>query len=246
MRDESFRRWAFLGALCVIALVLGTAFYVSVTEPSSDCMHHASSRVNIVLDRTKPYSAIQKLNLDKSVGEIIRSAAGNAQVNVFFMTDNGDRPRTVLSICRPNTYNSLTGDPEASMYELQRKVIDTIRKVVDLPLRDTQNHPIVETLDTLSRETLISGENGTDSMVIFSDMIQDSNNGSLRGCAGDEPRLPRLDPYTEKVSEFYQNIPFNIFVLVRNPANQRGAPSERCVRLFWEHTLPHIGGWQPL
>lgn len=246
MHKELSLRVAFIIAVGIIVLVVVGALYENLTAPSIDCIRHASSRLNIVLDRTKPYSDIQKLNLDKSVGDIIRSAAGNAQINVFFMTDDGDRPRTVLSICRPNNENALTGDPEESTYELQRKVIDTIRKVVDLPLRDTQRHPIVETLDTLSRERLISAENGPNSMFIFSDMVQDSDNGSLRGCVGDVPSVAELDSYTEKVSEFYQNIPFSVFVLVRGPANQKRIPSERCVRLFWEHTLPDIKSWEPL
>lgn len=246
MHKELGLRIGFIIAVGIIVLVVVAAVYENITAPSIDCIRHASSRLNIVLDRTKPYSDIQKLNLDKSVGDIIRSALGNAQINVFFMTDDGDRPRTVLSICRPNNENALTGDPEESTYELQRKVIDTIRRVVDLPLRDTKRHPIIETLDTLSREKLVSAENGPNNMFMFSDMVQDSENGSLRGCAGNLPRLAELDPYTEKVSDFYQDIPFSVFVLVRGSANKKRIPSERCVRLFWEHALPDIKSWEPL
>jgi hypothetical protein len=244
---ESLRIPLFGIALVLIALLVGGAVFLNLTAPSADCATHASARVNIVLDRTRPYSPIQKLNLDKSVAQIVKSAPSNAQINVFYITPDGDQPKTVLSLCRPNDVNVLTGDPEEVSFQLQREVVDSIRKIVDLPLKKASESPIVETLDTLSREKLISGDNGPNAMYLFSDMIQNSENGSLLGCTSRGPgQISHLSEYSDRVAQFYSDVPFHVIIIVRNPAKERNIPSASCLRLFWEKALPDIKTWDPL
>jgi hypothetical protein len=248
MANDAPPKLLFWIAVAIIAIVVSGAFYIHLTAPSEDCANDASARINVLLDRTRPYSDIQKLNLDKAVAEIVKTAQPNAQINVFYMTDDGDRPKTVLSLCRPNDVNALTGDPQEWTFQLQHTIIDPVRKIIDLPLRRTERAPIVETLDTLSRERLVSENNGPNSMYIFSDMIQRSENGSLFGCKSsfDPQSASSLSTYTDKVRQFYAEIPFHVFAIVRNPAKEADLPSSRCLRLFWESTLPDIKTWEPL
>lgn len=241
------RKIFFSIAVMIIVFVLVGAIGVSLMKPSDDCVNHASSRVNIILDRTGFYSEIQKLNLDKSVASIVKAAKQNAQINVFYMTDDGDRPKTVLSLCRPNDVSPITGDPEEFQLELQHNIIDPIRKVIDLPLRKTNQVPIVETLDTLSRERLIAVDNGANSVYIFSDMIQNSKAGSLLNCSTAYKPEPALQSYSDRVRQFYSDVPVGVFAIVRNPSRYPGLPSSRCLRLFWESVLGgSIKSWEPI
>ena len=246
MSDESARKVLFPAAIMIIAIVAVGAAYFRLTAPSDDCVNHASERVNIVLDRTKPYSPHDRLDLDKSVGSVIRTSKSNAQINVFYMNQDGDNPKTVLSLCRPNRVNAFGGDPEQVEYELQRRVVDTIRKTIDLPMHPSSATPILETLDTLSRERLLASDNGPNSLHIFSDMVQSSENGRLDGCTSiNALRLDGLAAYVSRVKQFYGSIPVHVYAIVRNPSKIRNLPSAACLRLFWENTLPALT-WEPL
>jgi hypothetical protein len=246
VKDDKARQVLFRVALALIGIVIVGAIVVRVTAPSDDCINHASERVNIVLDRTKPYSAHDRLDLDKAVGAVVRASKSNAQINVFYMNQDGDNPKTVLSLCRPNRVNELGGDPEEVEFELQRRVVDTIRRTIDLPLRAAAATPIVETLDTLSRERLVSSDNGQNSIFIFSDMVQSSPNGSLVKCRSTVAISPRgLDPYVGRVKRFYANVPTHIYAIVRDPSRVRDLPAPECLRVFWENVLPNLT-WEPL
>jgi len=246
-RESRTQRILFQVAVGIILLVGVTVVYVQVTAPSEDCVNHATARVTIILDRTSSYSKIQRLNLDKTVAEIVRGAPSNAQINVFYMTKDGGQPRTVLSLCRPNDVNPINGDPDDFRFWLQRKVVDQIRKVIDLPIGNGEHAPIVETLDTLSRERLLSRDNGPDAIYLFSGMIQNSPNGSLDGCmAPGQERTQGLAVYIADVQQFYRGTPFYVYELLRNPPQEQPAAVRACIRLFWEHVLPEVKSWEPL
>ncbi len=162
------------------------------------------------------------------------------------MNQDGDDPKTVLSLCRPNRVNELGGDPEEVEFELQRHVVDTIRRTIDLPLHAAAATPIVETLDSLSRERLVSSDNGQNSIYIFSDMIQSSVNGSLTSCRSYASASARgLNPYVGRVKQFYANVPAHVYAIVRDPSRVRDLPTPECLRVFWENVLPNLT-WEPL
>jgi len=237
----------FRVALGLIIVIIGGAIITKACAPSNDCLHHASARLNILLDRSARYNEFKRKNLDRTIGDLVRGAQSNSQINVFYMTDDGERPKTVISLCRPNNVNVWVGDPDEVRFQIRKYVTEAIRKVTDLPHARHPQAPLVETLDTLSRDRLLAEENGQNQVYIFSPMMQNSVNGTLSSCTTlTPPRLPNLEPYVSAVSQFYRDVPVHIFELVGGNSETPNRSVRRCVRMFWEATLPNIASWQPL
>jgi hypothetical protein len=250
MREMAGSSKIIFVAAILIALVAGAyLLFVAVTEKPG-CHVRPSEQVDIVFDKTKRYSPTQAHSVDRTIREILSNAAANAEINFFYISADADRPFLVLNVCRPDTKVSrLVGDPQQQEREFQRRVVDEVKKKIDLPFMPKSPAPIIESLDTLSRERIITAQLEQRTKVeffIYSDMVQSSRGESLENCRDRAPtESESFKAVHGNVKHFFEDIPVQVFAIHRDPATNPGFPAETCLRGFWEETFQHLS-WTPL
>lgn len=232
-----------------VAALLGVIFggfllYTALSEKPS-CHVRPTEQINIVFDKTKRFSSTQAHSVDRTIVEILSNAAADAEINLFYISADGDRPFLVLNVCKPNTRVSrFVGDPKQKLREFQRAVIDKVKKYIDLRFMPPSRAPIVESLDTLSRERIVTAQLEQRTAVkffIYSDMLQSSRGASLESCREQPPgESPGFKTVHATVKRFFEDIPVEIYAFHRDPATFPRYPAEKCLRRFWEDTFSHL------
>jgi hypothetical protein len=248
-----------------VTIPLFAFFFISLAVfklmETPNCHDTPAAQVNIVFDKTKGYSPTQAHSIDRTLVELLQRAADNTEINLYYVTSNGDRPHLVLNECKPTTRtNPLLGDPQQQQRNFRRLVIKRLKEKIDLHYGALAPAPLVESLATISRETIFTSKIEQHVRVefdIFSDMVQDSKNASLarpppRNGSGRKAIDPKYctssfaarsvgfnDLYTD-VKQVFRDVPVNVYGIYRDPTGWPRYPGERCLRTFWEGTFPHV------
>ena len=258
MSSSSRRIFAVTIPLFVIFFI-SLAVFKLMQAPS--CHDAPPEQINIVFDKTKGYSPTQAHSVDRTLVDLLQRAADNAEINLFYITSNGDRPHLVFNECKPTTRtNPFLGDPQQQQRNFRRLVIKRVKEVIDLHYEPLAPAPLIESLATISRENILTSKLEQHVRVefdIYSDMVQDSKNASLaRPPPGNGSPRAATDP-THCTSSFaarsvgfndlyidmkqvFRDVPVNVYGIYRDPTVWPRYPGERCVRTFWEGTFPHM------
>jgi|GEM_PF-4312967 len=231
---------AFVLAICALVAFGGIVVYNEAFQKTVDCKRDPVQQVNIVFDKTKWYdSKTQVHSVDRLIREIADSADDNAEINLLYITENATKPHFKVNVCKPKVSgNPLVSSVGKAKLKYETEVIAKLKDAIDLHYMYPAPAPILESLDTISRERIITAKIERHARVefhLFSDLVQDSKNASLRDC---KRRGPRVAPGTialeKKVRSFYRDIPVHVYAIYRNPATTPGYPGEECIRHFWE------------
>jgi hypothetical protein len=249
----------FSVTLPLLGLLFVTVAAVHVISPP-DCHEQPPEQMNIVFDKTNGYSPTQAHSVDRTLVELLNRAADHAEINLYYITSNGERPDLVLSECKPTTRgNPLFVDVEEQKRAFRRLVVTKLKKYIDQHFQPRGPAPILESLATIGRQRIVTAKlelHVPTEFDLYSDMVQDSKNASLaRPGAGDgaaEPadgesctsgssaRSDAFAPLYADVKRFYRDVPVNVFAIHRDPSTSPRYPGERCIRSFWEGTFPHL------
>ena len=244
--SRASKRILFITGSVIVLLFAGVA--VANLWPTPDCRVSAPQQINIVFDKTKRFSETQAHSVDRTLIEILTAAADNAEINLYYITANSDKPSLVFNGCKPSTRGSaLLVDKGEEQLKFQNGIVKRIKRGIDVPYQPRSAAPIIESLATISRQRIVTAKLEQHTNVqfnIYSDMFQDSKGASLRGrrgsCAGPETRtLESRDAYADVVRSF-RDVPVRVYGLYRDPAQWPDYPGERCVRGFWEAAFPHL------
>jgi hypothetical protein len=222
-------------------------------HPPSDCHHRSAEQVNIVFDKTKTYGATQANSIDRLLKEVLEGAADGAEINIFYFTHSAEQPHNTFSTCKPHTHgNPLLVDAEQEG-KLFRAVVREVKRKIDVRYQWPSSAPLVESLATISRERIVTANlerGGRANFYLFSDMIQDSPEGSLAGCKLHSPRSGRLSDLQlireserfqatrARIERFYEQIQVAVFAIHREAGGAN--PSEECLRTFWQNTFHRL------
>ena len=225
--------------------------------PHANCHEDPTEQINIVFDKTKYYSKTQAHSVDDTLVELLTAAPDNAEINLFYLTKDADRPHLVFHECKPLTHgNPLFVNVAEQQKNFKRTIIDEIKRKIDLHLQLPSAAPIIESLATISRERKITSQLERQKLIefdIYSDMMQDSKNVSLsaRSVAANAtadqqicltPSSPANRSYDEAYSavrRLFRDVHVHIYGIRRDSSTSPSYPGERCIRKFWEPLFPH-------
>lgn len=244
-------KWIF--AICIPTL-LGLVAFVAWEgmHPATDCHHQTGQQVNIIFDKTKHYEPTQANSIDRLLKEVLEGAQDGAEVNVYYFTRSAEQPHNTFSTCKPYTHGNpffVDTDQEQKLFEA---VVRDVKRKIDVRYQWPSSAPLVESLATISRERIVTANLEKNSQVvfyIFSDMVQDSPEGSLLDCRlqGGRSELtdlrmsrdsPRFREMRDNLERFFSAIPVSVFLIHREPS--RHSPTEQCLRIFWENTFHRL------
>ena len=232
----------------LLALLFVTVAVVNIIKPP-DCHDKPPQQMNIIFDKTNYYSETQAHSVDRTLVELLTRAADRAEINLYYITSRGETPYLVLSECKPTTHgNPLFVDVDQQNRNFRRLMIAKLKKKIDLHFQPRTPAPILESLETISRQRIVTAKLEQHVPVefnIYSDMVQDSENASLVGggdaCTG-APSAPS-DGFAETyagVKRFFRDVPVTVFAIHRNRATSPGYPGGQCIRTFWEGVFPRL------
>jgi hypothetical protein len=238
----------FYISIPAFVIFFAAVFYVKIFVPAPDCHSKPAEQINIVFDKTKPYSDTQAHSIDRTLVEVLTAAMDNAEINLYYITSDPEHPYLVLNQCKPATHgNALLVDVDKQKRDFSRLVIRKVKEKIDLRFAPRSAAPIIESLSTISRQRIVTSKLDDKVNVqfdLYSDMVQVSENVSLEDrnrCTSIVHGTP-VDPegvYGD-VKQFFRNIPVHVYGIHRSPATFSAYPGERCIRSFWEDAFPHL------
>jgi hypothetical protein len=225
-----------------------------------NCHDRAAEQIDIVFDKTKAYSEAQSHSVDDTLKELLTRAADNAEINLYYITRDGEKAYLVLNECKPATHgNAMFVDVNQQQREFRERIVKRVKEKIDLRFEAPTSAPILESLATISRRRIITSKIEQNIRVefdIYSDMAQDSRTVSIEGLAHLDPSSHRrdnsrctivvhagADDFNDlygRVKRFFENVPVNVYGIYRDPRTSPRYPGEYCVRKFWEGTFPHL------
>ncbi|HEV3088467.1 MAG TPA: hypothetical protein VGX96_14725 [Candidatus Elarobacter sp.] len=216
--------------------------------PAASCHSGPPQQVNIVFDKTKPYSATQAHSIDRTLVEMLTVAADNAEINLYYITSDPEHPSLVLNVCKPATRgNVFFNDVSEQQRQFRLSVVKKVKHFIDAHYQRSGAAPIIESLATIARQRIVTAklEQHVDVQFdIYSDMVQDSKGKSLSGvpasCGPQDAATSRFRDTYGDVSQFFRDVPVHVYGIHREAAQWPRYPGERCVRAFWEPTFPHL------
>lgn len=231
-----------------LLVILGVVVSVKALWPEANCHSTPPQQVNIVFDKTKPYSPTQAHSIDRTLVEILTAAADNAEINMYYITSNPERPDLVLNVCKPTTRgNALFSDPAVQQHQFRLTVVKQAKHFVSLHYQRVGPAPIVESLATIARQRIVTSKLEQHVNVefdIYSDMVQDSQGKSLSrdpgSCSPESAATAQFRDTYGDVTQFFRDIPVHVYGIHRGAGQSPPYPGERCVRAFWESTFPHL------
>jgi hypothetical protein len=247
----------YLIGLIVVALIVGGAAYKHLTK-LPDCLNDPAEKVVILIDQTDPVPPLANLEIKKRALDFLgnkrvkdsrlKSDAGldtpvNSLVTVFHIDSNQKDLKPLFSGCRPPSereVNAIEGDPQTAQRRYMEKFQSKIEPLLEIGKQKDKASPIVETLYSVSRTSFFSRP-GKDKpktkVLIFSDMVQHSDEISLYGCSGSPNLSPTAKILIDKLSSSYGSADVWVNLIIRDKSDSQQSPSLQCLKQFWSQAL---------
>ena len=249
----------YLIGLVVVALIVGGAVYKHLTK-LPDCLSDPAAKVVILIDQTDPVSLLANLEIKKRALDFLgnkrvkdgrlKSDTGldtpvNSLVTIFHIDSNQRDLKPLFSGCRPPSdreVNAIEGDPQTAQRRYVEKFQSRIEPLLEIGKQKDKASPIVETLYSVSRTSFFSRpakDKPKTKVLIFSDMVQHSDEVSLYGCTGSSsPNLsPSAKNLIDKLSSSYGSADVWINLIIRDKSDSQQLPSSQCLKQFWSQAL---------
>ena len=253
-KDSKLR---YLIGASVVVLIIGAAAYKNLTKLPS-CQVDPAGKVVILIDQTDPVSTLQNVEMKKRVLDFLgnnRIKDGrlksdsnvdtpvNSLVSLFYIDSNQKDLIPIFSECRPSSekeVNAIEGDPRQAQRNYVNKFESKIAQFVEIGKHKDKASPIVESLYAVSRTNFFSnlgkGKPKT-KVLIFSDMIQHSDEISLYGCTATPHLSPSSINLVNKLSSAYAGADIVVNLIIRDKSESQQLPSSQCLKQFWANAL---------
>jgi len=179
----------------IVAFIVGIIIaYTNVTADRHETDKETLCRVdgefdtNIVLiDITDSYKPLQLKNMAQKIDDMTMNLPKFSQVQLFFLKDKTEASLTPeLLACNPGTgegVSELYGNPELMKRRWEEKFKAPLNKLVNLAFDESASgeygrSPIMEMIQSINSSSL-SNAKGKKTLIIYSDMIQNSPNFSF-------------------------------------------------------------------
>jgi hypothetical protein len=241
----------------VVAAIIGGAAYKNINK-LPNCMDDPAEKVVILIDQTDPVSPLVNSEIKKRVLDFLgnkRVKDGrlktdsivdtpvNSLVTVFHIDSNQKDLKSLYSGCRPPSereVNAMEGDPKTAQRHYIEKFQSKIEPFLEIGKQKDKASPIAETLYSISRTSFFSRP-GKDKprtkVLIFSDMVQHSEEISLYGCSGSPNLSPSAHNLVNKLSNTYGSADVFINLIIRSKHDSQELPSSQCLKQFWSQAL---------
>ena len=254
--DKDTKLRYFIGAT-VVVLIIGAAAYKNLTKLPS-CQVDPAGKVVILIDQTDPVSTLQNVEMKRRVLDFLgnnRIKDGrlksdsnidtpvNSLVSLFYIDSNQKDLSPIFSECRPPSekeVNAIEGDPKQAQRHYVNKFESKIARFVEIGRNKDKASPIVESLYAVSRTNFFSnlgkGKPKT-KVLIFSDMVQHSDEISLYGCTTTPNLSPSSINLINKLSSAYSGADITVNLIIRDKSDSQQLPSSQCLKQFWANAL---------
>jgi hypothetical protein len=254
--DKDTKLRYFIGG-AVVVLIIGAAAYKNITKLPS-CQVDPAGKIVILIDQTDPVSTLQNVEMKRRVldflgnnrakderlkSDSILDTPVNSLVSLFYIGSNQKDLNPIFSECRPPSereVNALEGDPKQAQRRYVDKFESKIAPLVEIGRNKEKASPIIESLYAISRTNFFSslgkGKPRT-KVLIFSDMVQHSDEISLYGCSTTPNLSPSSINLMNKLSSAYSGADIVVNLIVRDKSDSQQLPSSQCLKQFWANAL---------
>jgi len=254
--DKDTKLRYLIGFVVVAAIIAGAA-YKNLTQ-LPDCKDNPSAKVIILIDQTDPVTSLQNDELKKRAlsflgnkklkdGRLISDSSIDTPVNslvtLFYISSNQKELKPLFSECRPPSereVNSIEGDPKTAQRFYVKKFESPLSEFLKVGSQKENASPIAETLNSISRTAYFSGlgkGKPKTKILIFSDMIQHTEDISLYGCSSNPALTTAGKNLISKLSNSYSGADIYIHQIIRTKSDSQQLPSSQCIKQFWSNAL---------
>ena len=263
--DEDTKRRYFIGVI-ILSILLIVGVYKKLSE-LPDCHQAPAGKVVFLIDQTdsvnpltseeiknRPVIFLGNFNHEhnpKDYPEL--DTPINSLVSLFNIESDYKNVIPVFKGCRPqkgSDTNAIENDQRAVDENYKKKFLDKILPFLFVDSRSDIASPILETLDAISRTSYFSylgKDKPKTKVIIFSDLIQHTDQLSLYGCHTAKDAEKLLQKYSKSrlnaVKESYAQVDVVLNVIVRDRPKTGDFPTNECLRVFWESALGKPFEW---
>jgi len=236
----SRKDWQGIRMISGVVVVLLAAFGIgawlqSKPKPADDnCVGVPHSSTIIVIDNSQAITEQTRREIiARSQAYIRDSVRNNERVSVFRISaSSADSLVPVLSLCKPpNSGNALIEDERAIARRFRDRFEVPLRTALEQPPTSSEASPIAEAILDLSLSEYLRAD--TNSVVLFSDLLENTPNFSLYGCkSGDDAiRAFRESRRGARERPRFRNARITLHVVPRTSLSANTTPS--CRDRFW-------------
>ena len=181
--------WLFvcLGVTLVALFSVKIAVGSRPAPDADNCVGRSVASTVILIDRSEEISTQTLREIEaRALNHILEHVQLNERVTVFNVSDISKRSlKPIVSLCRPQSRVSWVSrfyeNPKMILKRFQERFIEPIRKAIDVLPENSTESPLAQAITDISLSEYLRGTSS--SLLIFSDMLENTPAFSLYACA---------------------------------------------------------------
>ena len=173
-----------VGAALVALFSVKIAVGSRPTPGADNCVGRSVASTVILIDRSEEISTQTLREIEaRALNHILEHVQQNERVTVFNVSDISKRSlKPIVSLCRPQSSGHRGFEnPEMIRKRFQERFIDPIRTAIDVLPGNSTESPLAQAITDISLSEYLRGTSS--SLLIFSDMLENTPAFTLYGCA---------------------------------------------------------------